>query len=53
MTRQVNFGSGTGRFKPEDVNRGLKVAKTGEHHHVKTVDEGMYIKFDRLMWDKE
>ncbi|ROW10454.1 hypothetical protein VMCG_01698 [Cytospora schulzeri] len=51
MIRQVNFGDGSGRFKPEDLNRAYQVALTGEHHHVKTIDEGICIKLDRLMWD--
>ncbi|KUI72759.1 hypothetical protein VM1G_08161 [Cytospora mali] len=51
VTRRVNFGDGSGRFKPEDLNRGVKVEMTGEHHHVKTVDEGLCVKFDRVMWE--
>ncbi|ROW07185.1 hypothetical protein VPNG_07387 [Cytospora leucostoma] len=51
MIRQVNFGDGTGRFKLEDWNRAWKVAITGEHPHVKTLDEGMCVVFDRVMWD--
>ncbi|ROV87081.1 hypothetical protein VSDG_10005 [Cytospora chrysosperma] len=50
MIRQVNFGDGSGGFKPEDLNRCLQVAASGEHHHVKTVDDGICFTFSRGMW---
>ncbi|POS79604.1 hypothetical protein DHEL01_v202001 [Diaporthe helianthi] len=45
--RQVNFGSGTGKFKPEDFNRAMKVEATGVQHHVPTVDHGKWVEMDR------
>nr|AQT26493.1 MAT1-1-2 [Valsa mali] len=51
MIRRVNFGDGSGRHKPEDLNRGVKVEKSGQHHDVKTVDEGMGLIIARAMWD--
>nr|WRY74166.1 mating type protein MAT1-1-2 [Diaporthe caulivora] len=45
--RQVNAGSGTGEFTPEDFNRAMKIEATGMQHDVPTVDHGMYIEMDR------
>ncbi|KAJ0123428.1 mating type [Diaporthe amygdali] len=45
--RQVNFGDGTGRFKPEDLNRAMKICETGERHSVPTVDHGKWLEMDR------
>lgn len=44
--RQVNAGSGTGRFKPEDLNRAMKSVENVVHH-VPTVDHGLRIFMKR------
>lgn len=45
--RQVNAGSGTGKFKPEDFNRAMKIEETGLQHDVPTVDHGRWVEMDR------
>nr|BAE93758.1 mating type gene [Diaporthe sp. 930811-14] len=45
--RQVNFGDGTGKFKPEDLNRAMKICETGQRHSVPTIDAGIYLVLDR------
>ncbi|KKY31412.1 putative mating type protein [Diaporthe ampelina] len=47
LERQVNFGSGTGLFKPEDFNRAMKIEATGTQHHVPIVDHGRWVEMDR------
>ncbi|KAI3398626.1 hypothetical protein diail_8974 [Diaporthe ilicicola] len=46
VERQVNFGDGTGRFKPEDLNRAMKQSYTGQYHSVPTVDNALFLVID-------
>ncbi|KAG6367223.1 hypothetical protein INS49_001408 [Diaporthe citri] len=52
-TRQVNFGSGTGKFKPEDLNRAMKHHETNMPHNVPTVDHGIRLLMNRNIENEE
>ncbi|KAL1858334.1 hypothetical protein Daus18300_009952 [Diaporthe australafricana] len=51
--RQVISGLGMGKFKPEDLNRAMKVSATGIKHSVPIVDHGMYMVLNRNIEDTE